>query len=567
MTRSKYILPPTRPPRSRGPILAIAGVAVAGVIALLLLRGGGDDDDDADAPPGEPAAAVTPRAPIDPGGGAAPAAAPDAGPPAATAPPRGEGGKPVARKVMVIGASSIQLALGVALEAELEARGVTVHRFGRAATGLTQPETLDWFAKLDQLFGEFAADTVIVNFGGNDALGIEVRPKEWVKWGTPEWAEVYGGRIADLVGKIRARGATAIIIGMPIMKSPKFSAKMKELNQITKTYTERAGGVYLDQWALSATDAGGYRDKVELDGKSRPMRESDGIHYSRWGGQYVARALVERLANDVLDLQGGGDPTAAAGAGGVSERKSYQSAALGKRQDYVVWRPATLKEGATYPVLVLLHGSEASPDAFVTQVNDTLAALAARHELILVAPDGGGSGWWLDSPVKKDSAYQAAIGDELFTALAAELPVGEARGVAGYSMGGHGALLFALQRPGMYRSVSSLSGAVDLTQAGTRAALKARLGTLEGARAAWEAHSVLQVAERRADRLGGVAVRFGCGAKDSWIDANRALHAALDRLGVAHEFHEGKGAHDWAYWAMELPRDIAWHAGKLGGRP
>jgi hypothetical protein len=49
---------------------------------------------------------------------------------------------------------------------------VIVKRYGRAATGLSQPEILDWPAKLEVLLDGFPADAVLINFGGNDALAL-----------------------------------------------------------------------------------------------------------------------------------------------------------------------------------------------------------------------------------------------------------------------------------------------------------------------------------------------------------------------------------------------------------
>src|SRR5262249_55451104 len=93
-------------------------------------------------------------------------------PVAPAAPPPASGGTvaatvspPTLRRVLIIGASSIQFDLGIALEQQLEERGVVVKRYGRAATGLTQPEIVDWPAKLETLLDAFPADAVLINFG------------------------------------------------------------------------------------------------------------------------------------------------------------------------------------------------------------------------------------------------------------------------------------------------------------------------------------------------------------------------------------------------------------------
>ena len=48
------------------------------------------------------------------------------------------------------------------------------------------------------------------------------------------------------------------------------------------------------------------------------------------------------------------------------------------------------------------------------------------------------------------------------------------------------------------------------------------------------------------------ALRFDCGRDDILTDANRQLHADLLQAGIAHEYAEHAGGHDWAYWTQYL---------------
>ncbi len=49
---------------------------------------------------------------------------------------------------------------------------------------------------------------------------------------------------------------------------------------------------------------------------------------------------------------------------------------------------------------------------------------------------------------------------ELPALIEAELPVLPQRGIAGHSMGGHGALVLALRNPGRYQSISAFARSV-----------------------------------------------------------------------------------------------------------
>jgi hypothetical protein len=200
------------------------------------------------------------------------------------------------------------------------------------------------------------------------------------------------------------------------------------------------------------------------------------------------------------------------------------------------------------PCLVVLHGANASPADVRAHLDDELAALAAAHDVTIVAPDGD-DGWWLDGSAGR---HQGALVELLAPVLG---PIG----VTGYSMGGHGALALALSgRLGpRLRAVSSISGALDLTLARDRAGLIAQLGAYEAAPAAWVRASVLHQVQAGA-RAPRVALRLACGKGDRWAATNLALHHALSAAAITHEFHDHDGAHDWAYWRPRLLDDLAW---------
>ena len=50
------------------------------------------------------------------------------------------------------------------------------------------------------------------------------------------------------------------------------------------------------------------------------------------------------------------------------------------------------------------------------------------------------------------------------------------------------------------------------------------------------------------------------------IDENRAFAWELDAMGVAHEWHERPGKHDWAYWRTNAAQSLAWIGARIGDR-
>jgi S-formylglutathione hydrolase FrmB len=74
---------------------------------------------------------------------------------------------------------------------------------------------------------------------------------------------------------------------------------------------------------------------------------------------------------------------------------------------------------------------------------------------------------------------------------------------------------------------------------------------------------VMALAER-ADRAMLPALRIDCGTEDFLIADNRAAHARLEELGVPHEYHEFRGAHEWGYWDVHVRESIDFVARAMG---
>src|SRR5215203_4387970 len=102
------------------------------------------------------------------------------------------------------------------------------------------------------------------------------------------------------------------------------------------------------------------------------------------------------------------------------------------------------------PVLYLLHG------LFGNCANWTeltgLAAYAEGKRIGIVMPDGG-DGWYTDSATRSGDKYESYLLDEFLPYIEDRYGISKnraGRAVAGLSMGGYGALKFALKRPDLF---------------------------------------------------------------------------------------------------------------------
>lgn len=163
-------------------------------------------------------------------------------------------------------------------------------------SGLTRPDFFDWPGELNSLAKSDADfEVFVVMFGANDAQGIvEPNGKIHQTAGSPEWQAEYRRRVAGVMDLLRKQNRMVVWVGQPIMRSAELSEKMKMLNQI---YQEEAATrpwvKYLDLWSLFTTPAGTYDAYIQDDdGEVKLMRNPDGVHFVRDGGDRAARAIL-----------------------------------------------------------------------------------------------------------------------------------------------------------------------------------------------------------------------------------------------------------------------------------
>lgn len=204
---------------------------------------------------------------------------------------------PQPKRVLIVGASSIQEELGIAMERAMKKyKGVEVQRLGRISSGLARPDYFDWPSKLQELLDQYHPDLVIAQWGGNDCQSLSNKDGSVIaNYGTPEWDAEYTNRVKAAVAQIQATGANAVFIGMPFMKNVNFSNKVAHMNKVTEDACTNRGAFYLPLWGLTVDGSGKLLTSITIDGKQRMMRLSDGIHFSEAGAEYVAAKLCEGM--------------------------------------------------------------------------------------------------------------------------------------------------------------------------------------------------------------------------------------------------------------------------------
>ncbi|HET8605968.1 MAG TPA: alpha/beta hydrolase-fold protein [Gaiellaceae bacterium] len=249
------------------------------------------------------------------------------------------------------------------------------------------------------------------------------------------------------------------------------------------------------------------------------------------------------------------------GARGTTARFYLPSPALGgRRQPVDVFLPPgyAAHPHRRYPVLYLLHGVPGRPGAFLATVRlgvveDELVALHKARPLILAMPFGSTGSFtdeeWANG-VRPHQGWATFVARDLVRAIDRRyrtIPHGWARGIAGLSEGGYGAINIALRHPREFRLVESWSGYERADD----------VGSIFGhRRSLLAANSPLDTLAARAAilRRRHAFVWFYSGSTDRFRTQNQAFAAALARARIPHRFFVVRGGHNWALWRDNAAR-------------
>jgi hypothetical protein len=204
-----------------------------------------------------------------------------------------------------VGGDSMSKILGEALVRQAAETGVMKPiQDSQLSSGLTRPDFFDWPGHFNDLVHQDQPDEVfVVMFGANDSQGIKTPDgKVFQDAGTDGWNAEYRRRVAGTMDLLKADNRLVIWVGQPIMRSDDLSQRMEALNVI---YREEAASRpwvrYFDLWPLFVNASGEYDPYIaDDDGTVKLMRNPDGVHLVRDGGEKAARHVLDLIKKEAL---------------------------------------------------------------------------------------------------------------------------------------------------------------------------------------------------------------------------------------------------------------------------
>ncbi len=270
--------------------------------------------------------------------------------------------------------------------------------------------------------------------------------------------------------------------------------------------------------------------------------------------------------------------------GGRQLRCKHYSTSLLCEMTFSVFLPEQLATGADIrlPVLYWLSGLTCSDENFVQKAG--AQRVASELGLILVAPDtsprgedvpdvepgvwdlGKGAGFYLNAseePWARNYQMYDYITLELPELIARKFPIAADRqGIAGHSMGGHGALTIALKNPDKYRSASAFSPICSPTRCPWgQKALRSYLGEDSGQWAAYDTVELIKSCTQPVPML------IDQGLEDEFLKEQlkpELLVEACNTSGYPLSFNQRQGYdHSYFFIASFIENHLRFHHGIL----
>jgi enterochelin esterase-like enzyme len=257
--------------------------------------------------------------------------------------------------------------------------------------------------------------------------------------------------------------------------------------------------------------------------------------------------------------------------GKVMDNLSMTSKILKMDRKYAIYLPPDYETSQrSYPVLYLLHGAGDDQTGWVQfgevlHIADEAINQGKATPMIIVMPDAntGQRGYFND--IKGEWCYEDFFFQEFIPFIEKQYRIkGEKRyrAVAGLSMGGGGAFMYALHHPEMFSTSCPLSAATGplskedaknyYEQRGIKDVTDAEIETY------YRHHSVLPLLDSLpADQKKAVRWYIDCGDDDFLFEGNCLVHIAMRKLEIPHEFRIRDGVHSWVYWRAALPEVLS----------
>ena len=174
------------------------------------------------------------------------------------------------------------------------------------SSGFLRSDYYNWPQKLEAVFagqkdgGRF--DAAVIFLGMNDYQDMWTTGGIILTAGSPEWEEVYRKMVKVHLDTALASIPRLYWLGLPVVRSAAYNEKMQYLNAVHDSVAEEYDSKKLVRISLKSLVeqyGTGYIGAIKPKGSVWiSLMQSDGIHYTIEGGEYLMKQFIDRLHRD-----------------------------------------------------------------------------------------------------------------------------------------------------------------------------------------------------------------------------------------------------------------------------
>lgn len=114
------------------------------------------------------------------------------------------------------------------------------------------------------------------------------------------WEQLYIKKIDDTIAVLKSANVPVLWVSLPSIRGARSTSDAQYLNELYRSAAERAGIIYVDVWDGFVDEQGRFTTRgPDFEGQIRPLRTSDGVHFTKYGARKIAH-YVERDLRRVL---------------------------------------------------------------------------------------------------------------------------------------------------------------------------------------------------------------------------------------------------------------------------
>lgn len=185
---------------------------------------------------------------------------------------------------------------------------IVVDELSVPSSGFLRSDYYNWPEKLESLFSAqkdgSRFDAAVIFLGMNDYQDMWTTGGIILTAGTPEWEEVYRKMVKAHLDIVLQSVPRVYWLGLPAVRRADYNEKMQYLDTVHRSIAEEYSAQKLIKVSLKdcvSQYGTGYIGAIQPKGAARiPLMQSDGIHYTIEGGEYLMKQFIGQLHRDYM---------------------------------------------------------------------------------------------------------------------------------------------------------------------------------------------------------------------------------------------------------------------------